>query len=112
METFIIENTWLQRGISDFGWGNGYVIIPTCHKLHSIDYHDIDIPIHGGLTYSAQLNDRRIKGFALPESYLGFWMVGFDTAHSGDTLEKWPKERVQKEAESLLKQLTKLAEKE
>ena len=52
MKVVILENTWLRRGITDFGWGNGYVLIPQDHQLHGKDYSDIDIYVHGGLTFS------------------------------------------------------------
>ena len=100
--TRIIENDWLPRDTFDFGWGNGYVILPKGHKYHGIDYNDIPVDIHGGLTYS-----RDIEYFSTDkvEAESGAWVIGFDTAHHGDTLAKWPKERVQEEANKLLKQM-------
>lgn len=34
-----------------------------------------------------------------------FWIVGFDTAHGWDTLERWPKFMVEGEAKRLAQQL-------
>ena len=51
MKTFLRENTWLTRGITDFGWGNGYVLIPQGHPLHGKHYDEIDVDVHCGLTF-------------------------------------------------------------
>lgn len=52
-----------------YGAVNGYVRIPEGHPWHGLGYDDIDVEVHGGLTYA---NDG--------------W-VGFDTLHGGDC---WP----------------------
>ena len=94
MQTMLIENTWLT-GLNH-GWGNGYVVIPKGHPLFKMEYDEIDeevnIRIHGGLTFSGPM-----KGHD--------WVIGFDTAHLGDTQEKWTKEAVQKETDFLLQQI-------
>jgi hypothetical protein len=41
------------------GWGNGYVVIPEGHKYHGVDYNDIPVDVHYGLTFS-QLVDQRL----------------------------------------------------
>lgn len=74
------------------GWGNGYVHLPPGHKWYGWDYNTIPVDIHGGLTFG-QWDKEHIN-----------WVIGFDTAHSGDTLENWPKERVIEETNDLLKQ--------
>lgn len=94
--TRIIENTWLPRGgMLQFGWGNGYVHIPLNHPWYNIDHDNIDCDIHGGLTFS--------------EMQGGEWVIGFDTAHYMDSLERWPKEAVQAEADRLLEQVIQAA---
>jgi hypothetical protein len=106
MKTVIKENTWLARvGFENFGWGNGYVIIPPNHKLHGRHYDDIDVNVHGNLTFSELADNKLIEWLGLDIGDLGSWVVGFDTAHFGDTLEKWSKEAVQAETENLLNQL-------
>jgi len=45
------------------------------------------------------------KNWELPSEDIGKWCVGFDTAHYGDSLVRWPKEDVQEEANNLLSQL-------
>lgn len=52
-----------------YGAMNGYVQIPKSHPWHGLDYDDIDVEVHGGLTFSRD-----------------GW-IGFDTLHSGDI---WP----------------------
>lgn len=89
------------------GWGNGYVILPVGHKYHGVDYNDIDVDVHYGLTFSAEVTDDLIMHWSneLRESDKGGWIIGFDTVHYGDTLERWPKEAVQAEADRLMAQL-------
>lgn len=82
------------------GWGNGYVAIPPDHKYHGKHYDDLDIEVHGGLTFTG--NAHLFPDQDLPDSY---WVIGFDTAHYGDTKETWPKERLEAEVEKLYLQL-------
>ena len=109
MEAFVKENTWLTRmSFIDFGWGNGYVTIPKGHPLHGKGYDEIHdlvpaLEVNGGLTFADSAND--LKWDELPENSEDAWVVGFDTAHSWDTLEMWSKEAVMEEAEKLKIQL-------
>jgi hypothetical protein len=79
------------------GWGNGYVAVPPTHPAYKIYYDNIDIDIHGGLTYSQYGN-----GKIAPKDW---WVFGFDTAHYNDSLENWPKEAVEAETKRLFSQL-------
>ena len=99
MKTFVKEITWL--GEIDTGWGNGYVLIPEGHILFGEHYDVINesVDVHGGLTFS---NSSENVDFVDCE---GYWVIGFDTAHYDDTLEKWPKHRVEEETERLANQL-------
>lgn len=86
------------------GWGNGYVLIPKGHKFYGLEYDDIDVNVHGGLTYSGIYlgwiekyeedgNDYELdinlkkkidkNGY---EFLMDYWVLGFDTAHYGDNL--------------------------
>lgn len=104
MKTLIKENTWL--GMMAHGWGNGYVLIPKGHSLHGVHYDDINVDVHGGLTFAALVEEETLSHWPeLSKNDVGKWMVGFDTAHYQDTQENWPKEKVQQEADNLLKQL-------
>lgn len=108
IRTLIIENTHLWRGVMDFGWGNGYVVIPIGHPLHGKNYNDIDgINIHGGLTFSEPVSELKTPVWkkCFSEDEKDAWVIGFDTAHGGDTLEYWTPQRVQEEANRLLEQV-------
>ena len=100
MRTVVKEITWLN-GI-DSGWGNGYVLIPEGHVLHGEHYDNINelVDVHGGLTFSE--HSSKIDFIDCVD---GYWVVGFDTAHYNDNLEKWPKHRVEEETERLAEQL-------
>jgi len=105
MKTIIIENTHMKRDFIDFGWGNGYVLIPSGHPLHGKHYDDIDVDVHGGLTYSELITEEMVKTWKLDVEDLGKWCVGFDTFHSGDSLSRWSEGRVQEETNRLMDQL-------
>lgn len=107
MKTLIRE---LSFSAIEHGWGNGYVLIPPGHPFHGKSYNEIhdmaEINVNGGLTFSELVDEDMLKHWNdLDEEYLGFWMVGFDTAHYGDTLERWPEESVQAETDRLAKQI-------
>lgn len=98
---FIKQNTWLKG--MDVGWGNGYVIIPEGHPFYGKDYDDIDVNVHGGLTFSEfgyKLDWEEIK----PEDKRS-WVVGFDTAHWGDNHSNWTRDRVVDETIELQRQI-------
>jgi len=102
MKTLIRRTLHLMR----VGWGNGYVLIPPTHPLHGVDYWDINVDVHGGLTYSQLVTEKKVNHWVeLDAEDIGKWCVGFDTCHFHDTLKDWPKERVQEETEKLKKQL-------
>jgi len=52
-----------------YGAINGYAKVPEDHPWFGLDYDDIDVRVHGGLTFAS-----------------GGW-IGFDTLHMGDY---WP----------------------
>jgi len=49
---------------------SGYIVLPQFHRYDGIDYNNIPVEVHGGLTYSARENEN--------------WVIGFDTLHLGD----------------------------
>lgn len=57
-----------------------YINIPENHKYYKKNYGEIDIDVHGGLTYSRDYlwisKNEQIKG----------WFIGWDYAHYGDFL--------------------------
>lgn len=54
----------------------GYVGLPKGHPLYNVDYAEIDIDCHGGLTYASD----ELSGVDIPDT----WWIGFDCAHAGD----------------------------
>jgi hypothetical protein len=61
---------WVTCQAPLYGAVNGYVKIPAGHHWHGLDYDDIGVDVHGGLTYGSENG----------------W-VGFDCLHCGDV---WP----------------------
>lgn len=92
-------NKGYHTNVMDNGWGNGYVKIIPSHKHYGKGYDDddIDVRVHGGLTFSEVIPN----GDEWPE---GHW-VGFDTSHSGDNKYRWTKESVLDETKNLFSQL-------
>lgn len=104
MKTIVRKNTWLPDYLC--GWGNGYVIIPIGHPLHGKHYDDIDVNVHGGLTFAEEITSEMLELFpGLAFEDVGCWMVGFDTAHYSDNKIKWNEKAVIEETERLRKQL-------
>ena len=106
IKKIVIESTWASsRG----GWGNGYLALPKGHKMYGMNYNDIhavyDISVHGGLTFS---ESGEYVSWAKENGVEDCWIIGFDTQHSHDNLERWPDElSVMKECDSLLFQVEK-----
>jgi len=98
MTSTTTEDIFIEKG-----WGNGYVAVPPTHPLHlgNITQEKISLAqsldVHGGLTYNGHRYHLNV-----PE---GWWVFGFNTGHSGDTIEKWPKEAVEAETKRLFCQL-------
>jgi hypothetical protein len=61
-----------RRGPS--GHWCGYVGLPRDHPAFGVDDGDVDVDVHGGLTFSGTVD-------VDPE---GLWWLGFDCAHLGD----------------------------
>lgn len=97
------------KSLMNYGWGNGYVIIPPGHKLHGIPYDDMKLEAHGGLAFGAYAYEL-LKSDQWPEvtkeDKYGY-VIGFDTAHYGDTLERWPKIAVECAAMELMGEVLK-----
>ena len=51
----------------------GYVGIPNNHPSWGKNYNDVDVQVHGGLTFSEADDDDKLT-----------WWFGFDCAHAGD----------------------------
>ena len=100
----------------EFGWGNGYVLLPSNHPFYGKDYEVIDVDIHGGLTFGKTFDSghflewikgREVLGDVTRENYNkfdGYWIIGFDTNHFNDNMIKCTKDYVISETDSLLEQ--------
>ncbi len=44
---------WATAKAPLYGAVNGYVLIPEVHIWHGLDYDDIPVDVHGGLTYGS-----------------------------------------------------------
>lgn len=76
-------------------WFNGYVILPKGHKYRDVDYDDIPVECHGGLTFSGHGINRT-------------WVIGFDCNHYGDNYLVQDADYVALECESIIDQLIEL----
>lgn len=70
-----------------FGHLNGYVCVPPGHKFYEEHYRDVDVSVHGGLTYSGRTLSPEGCEIAIktPQGESAWWL-GFDTAHWGDLI--------------------------
>ena len=98
-----------------FGSHNGYVILAPNHPLSEVYYIDVNgIEVHGGITFSNRLSTfKHSTDFSeTPEllDYQDYWVLGFDTQHSGDNAERWNAESTLKETEAFAEQLMKIEE--
>lgn len=67
----------------------GYVGVGENHPAYGKDYNDVDVAVHGGLTYAARCQEQgeqdtnicHIPEIDEPDN---IWWLGFDCAHSGD----------------------------
>lgn len=122
--TLIIENhlkksmriSGFSKRYFEYGWGNGYVLLPKNHPFYNIDYDNINVYVHGGLTYSNLFKSKEFSKWVENLEFDGdvtyenfnffndYWMIGFDTSHLGDTEYSCPKSYVMNETISLLNQ--------
>ena len=61
----------------------GYVGVPPEHSQHGKGYDDVDVMIHGGLTYADKCHGV-ICHVPLPGREHQLWWLGFDCAHYAD----------------------------
>lgn len=104
--TFVMETDITYFNV---GWGNGYVFLSPEHTYHGTHYNDLNdfIEVHGGLTLSEIVDHDMCENWEISTKYIGWWCVGFDTAHFADTITNWPKKRVQEETDYLAIQFLK-----
>jgi hypothetical protein len=97
----------IKRNQSSFpsGFANGYILLPPTHKYFGVDYDDIPVDVHGGLTFGEFVDLHLLEFWKMPSVYLGWYCVGFDTAHYNDSLDNWDKQAVINETLKLMQQL-------
>ena len=95
IKTHIVPTTFLPPTIA-YGYGNGYIGVPPEHPWFNRSYNDIDVDVHGGLTYS----DDHAPGLE-PD---GYWWIGFDTNHYQDNKYNCDEAYVQNEVLALAEQ--------
>ena len=71
------EKEWTTRAglkavviAQDMGHRCGYVSVPKEHPWYGKDYNEVDLDVHGGVTYAGMRDD--------------LWWFGYDCAHLGD----------------------------
>ena len=74
----------------------GYVKVPFWHPAYKVNYNNLDIQCHGGLSYS----DEKLIGV----NGIGWW-IGFDCAHAEDTYNPKDINFVVKECKKISDQL-------
>jgi|JI9StandDraft_1071089.scaffolds.fasta_scaffold07875_7 hypothetical protein len=63
----------------------GYVAVTPDHPAYGKDYDDVEVIVHGGLTYAAPCDEDPHSGIChVSEEGDHAWWLGFDCAHSGD----------------------------
>ena len=67
----------------------GYVGVPETHKFFGSDYDEVDVVVHGGLTFANECRDTGDESVGICHSEecaanKTVWWLGFDCAHSGD----------------------------
>jgi hypothetical protein len=113
--TLVIKNIKLGFGLTT-GWGNGYVLLPKSHPFYNMDYDDIPVRVHGGLTFGELFNPEYIISWINNRDYYcdisieelqelkDYYIIGFDTCHYGDNMDNCSLDFVIEEANYLLEQ--------
>ena len=80
--TAVNEQHRVCGSMSSAGYANGYVAIPKEHPLYGISYDDVDIDVHGGLTFAEKsevvndLFDKNKTEYLESELPNGYWVLG------------------------------------
>jgi hypothetical protein len=96
----------------------GYVGVPSTHPAYEKDYDNVNVSVHGGLTYANKCNGHicHVPEPGMPDDV---WWLGFDTAHYDDLSPSIPHLKgygatykdvnyTRKETEQLAEQLSKM----
>jgi hypothetical protein len=76
---------------NDMGSWCGYVAVEPGHPAHGKYYDDVEVDVHGGLTFCASCNEtgpieRSVCHVPEPGKPGNVWWLGFDTAHAWDVV--------------------------
>ena len=99
----------------DRGVASGYIVLPHDHLLAKLgcDYEvfnaTIDFPVHGGFTFAEYAEEVLTNREWCAEANLHLLglhpkdlIIGFDTAHCGDTLDNWTTTQVEEHLEDII----------
>jgi hypothetical protein len=73
----------LNRNMSVSGSWCGYTALPPGHRYHAVFYDELDIDVHGGLTFSG-LSQGEIRHKSKEGGPDDAWWLGFDCSHAFD----------------------------
>lgn len=67
----------------------GYVGVPADHPYYGQDYDNVDVEVHGGLTYANKCSEQATEEHGIchipePGRSEDIWWLGFDCAHAQD----------------------------
>ena len=96
MQYFLRPIDWLDE--VETGTHNGYIVAPA--SLRFKDYDEIDINVHGGLTFA-----RKKESWMPKDLDEDAWIIGFDTAHGGDNPEDQNEKYVENECKLVINQV-------
>ena len=75
----------LARRSPGMGHWCGYVGVPPGHPAHGESYDDVDVMVHGGITFAEECDGDPEQGICHPsDDGDHVWWVGFDCMHAGD----------------------------
>ena len=79
-----VEKDWTTQAglravvvVPDHGSRCGYVAVPQGHTLHGKDYDEVEVTVHGGLTFADGEGTYPVAGE-------GLWWFGYDCGHWQD----------------------------
>lgn len=87
---------------------NGYVILGKNHPFSGTRDIIGNYDVHGGITFANKLKDFNIDPYPELWAYADNWVVGFDTAHTGDNAENWGLDKTVDETIKLLQLMNKV----
>lgn len=72
----------------------GYVGVPDTHPYYKRDYSDLDVEVHGGLTFADLCHEEAEEGHGIchipePGHPDNVWWLGFDCGHAWDYMPRF-----------------------